>query len=124
MRPSIVDEYREKSAQFNKLKNEIEKMKPEIKQILDETGGFNDLYYQTRGTSKFHEDIIYDWIAKDYPEYLKDLTKKTVDLDKFGEYIKLKKIDGAKMPDEAAYIVYSTAIMTKPKKETKEDDDS
>lgn len=122
MRPSIVDEYREKTAQFNALKKDIDKLKPEIKRIIDETGGFDDLYYQTRGKAKYHEDLIYDWIAKTYPDFLEDITKKTVDLEKFGEYVKLKKIDGSKIPEEAAYIEYSTAIMTKPKKKEEEDE--
>lgn len=116
-KPEIVERYREAIALQNKYKKLAESMKPEIKELLEATGGFDNLYYQERRKTIYNEDVIYNWISKTYPQFLDELTKKTVDLDKFGEFVKLKHISLDSFPEDASYEDVSYAISTTPKKE-------
>lgn len=116
-RPKIVDEYREACLQKNLLDKKIEELKPEIKNILNETGGYNDLYYQDRTKTVYHDDLIFQFLQDNYPDHVEALTKKTVDIDKLGEYTKLGLIDLSELPPEAASVETTQSICTKAKKE-------
>lgn len=102
MRPSFIDRYIEVTKEINSLKAEQSKLRPQVLTALEESGDQSDIGILLKTRTTWHEDLIYDWIANYYPDYLEDLTKKTVDLEKFGSYIKEKKIDSSSLPLEVS----------------------
>ena len=122
MRPEIVDKYRELVVESNKLKAQADKLKPEVKSLIEETGGWNDCYLQRKEITKYHEDIIYDWLLKTYPQYASELSKVTIDIEKFGNYVKMKKIPMDSLPESLYSVEESFSLCTTPKKEKKDED--
>ena len=122
MRPEIVDQYRNAKLEENRQKAIAEKLKPKIKELLEETGGWDDLYLQPAEKVTWHEEVLYDWVAEKYPEFLPQLTKKVVDVEELGRLVKLGWIDDNTMPDNASTLQTTYSIQTKPRKKKDEND--
>jgi len=122
MRPEIIDKYRQLTVESNRLKAEAEKLKPEVRKLIEETGGWNDCYLQRKETTEYHEEVIYDWLKTAYPQYVEELSKVTIDLEKFGNYVKMKKIPMSSLPDSLFSVKESFSLCTTLKKEKKDED--
>jgi len=122
MRPEIVDQYRNAKLEENRQKAIAEKLKPKIKELIEETGGWDDLYFQPAEKIVWHEEVLYDWVAAKYPEFLPQLTKKVIDVEELGRLIKLEWIDDKTMPNNAYTTSTTFSIQTKPRKKKDEND--
>ena len=122
MRPEIVDQYRNAKLEENRQKAIAEKLKPKIKALIEETGGWDDLYFQPAEKVIWHEEVLYDWVAEKYPGFLPQLTKKVIDVEELGRLIKLEWIDDKTMPDNAYTTQTTFSIQTKPRKKKDEND--
>jgi len=114
MRPSIVDQFRNAVIESNRLKAVAEKLKPEIKTLLEETGGWDDCYFLTKEIVTWHEDVLYDWLCEEYPDLAPSLSKKTVDLEKLGEAVKLGLIK--EIPNHVSSTIERKEVHTKMRK--------
>lgn len=122
MRPEIVDKYRELVIEKNKLDKQIKALKPEITAILEESGGFDDLYLQPKTTTIYDDDKIISWMLANHPEYIANVVDLKVNLDGLSALSKLKKIDLSKLPSEAMDLSVSKSICTTPRKKLEEVD--
>lgn len=98
MRPNNVTRYLELTREINKLSKEQKSLRPEVLTFLEETGGDDEIYLNSKTKTTWHEDVIYDWVKDNYPSLLSEVSKVTVDLEKFSTLIKSGKIDASKVP--------------------------
>lgn len=111
-RPRVVDEYREICDRINKLTKLKEKLKPKIRTLIDESGGWDDCYYQESNHTDYIDDNILEWIKKEYPELCDVLILEIVDWVKFKAALNRRDIDIRKMPTNC-YVEYKTkSLMT------------
>ena len=122
-RPENLIEYRKLVLEKNLLEKRIDKMKPAVRVSLEETGGYDDLYLSKVEKDVWHEDVIYDWIAENYPEYLYEVSKLTVDIAKFGELAKRGLIPLEDLPLNCRTAKVEWHIKTTKKAEVKVEED-
>jgi hypothetical protein len=98
MRPAAIDKYLQISQDLNRLKKEKESLRPEVFKILNETGGFEDVYIGSRTTTTWNEDVIYEWLSKNHPDLIPELSKVTVDIEKFAHCVRTGIISQDSLP--------------------------
>lgn len=116
-RPSEVDDYIKWTKTANEAKKKVEELKPKIKEILNESDGFKDCYFQKVTKTIWHEDILYDWIQREHPELLDEVSKITVDIDKLGKLLKKGKLKRDTIPYDCVGEEVSYSICTRERKE-------
>lgn len=112
-RPALVDEYISINAEIKRLEKLKETMKQDVSSILEECGGWDDIYTEQATYTKYDDDLIYSWVAKHYGDgIVESISKKTLDWDKFHSLVKLGKIDLEKLPEECIHFSTITKVIT------------
>jgi hypothetical protein len=114
-RPQELVDYRNFVIEKNKLEAKIKKLRPRVGELLEESGGYDDLYLMKVEKIEYHEDVIYDWLTKEYPDIVSDVSKITVDIDKFGELIKKGIIAASDVPEHCVSWNVQWHVKTTPK---------
>lgn len=116
-RPILIDEYKANAVEINNKQKRNKEIKNEVLKILDETGGWDDIYIQEKNKFDHNDDLVYEWVIKDYPWLTKDLTKQTIDWDKFNHFLKLGKLDISKAPPGCfSFGTEATIVSNRPRK--------
>lgn len=115
--PPEVSEYRKLALEKNQIDAKLKKLRPNIMEILNETGGFEDFLYLTPvEKTTWHDDILYEWISKTYPDLAPKVAKSVVDWDKLGEFAKLGLVDIDDIPLYCRTVEKTYSIQTRKKK--------
>lgn len=123
-RPQELVEYRSLVIEKNKLDARIKKLRPVVGEILEETGGYDDLYLQAVEKAIWHEDVIFDWMKENYPSLVSEVAKMTVDIEKFGELAKRGLLAFEDLPPSCMSTKTEWHVKTTPKKKEEVNEDS
>lgn len=120
MRPKIIDDYREICEKIAALEKDKKALKPKVHDLIEQSGGWDDCYFQPRTTTKYFDENILAWVKKTYPDL--DVTSDTLDWDKFERLINLGEINIRDMPTECWQDVTSQSIMVNKRRSKKDED--
>lgn len=123
-RPQELVEYRSLVIEKNKLDAKIKKLRPVVGELLEESGGYDDLYLQKVEKVVWHEDVIYDWMKENYPALVSEVAKMTVDIEKFGELAKRGLLAFEDLPVSCMSVKAEWHVKTTPKKKEEVNEDS
>ncbi len=123
-RPQELIEYRSLVIEKNKLDAKIKKLRPVVGELLEESGGYDDLYLQKVEKAVWHEDVIFDWMQENHPALVSEVAKMTVDIEKFGELAKRGLLAFEDLPQSCMTIKTEWHVKTTPKKKEEVNEDS
>lgn len=119
MRPKIVDDYREICEKIAALEKDKKALKPKIHELIEQSGGWDDCYFQARTTTKYFDENILAWVKSAYPNL--DVTSDTLDWDKFERFINLGEINIRDMPPECWQDITTQSIMVNKRRSKKDE---
>lgn len=121
-RPELVDQYRKLCSEITKLTAQKEKLKPKVKKLIEESGGWPDCYLQQSKKRDYFDQPLLEWIKREYPDLVDKLIIETIDWKEFTACLNRRKVDIMKMPDECSNetILHSLITQRRKKDETEE----
>jgi len=88
-----MQEYTAIDAEIKKLlKRKQELRESVIKDLLRDPEGFEGLNISKKQIVSWLDDEFYNWVREEFPEYVENVTKKTIDYEKFEDLVKQGKI--------------------------------
>ena len=123
-RPQELIDYRALVIEKNKIESKIKKLRPVVGNLLTQYGDYDDLWMCKVVKPQWHEDIIYDWVKESYPELVDEISKVTVDIEKFSNLVKAGRINPLDVPSTISTDKVEWHVKTTPKAKEVESEDS